>query len=191
MSFKNNVMADVHRIYGKSNWVLVAKALLTKRNSRLLFTLRVCNALKSKSVFFNPVLIVFKILHRMFTNAACMDFPSTVNIGKGLAVTHGWGTVINGNAIIGENVTIFHGVTIGGNHRIMKDGSREIGYPTIENKVWIGPNAIIVGGITIGEGSRIAGGAFVTEDIPAFAIVKGNPSCIVKKDCIPDVMNQA
>ncbi|WP_074773002.1 hypothetical protein [Nitrosospira multiformis] len=61
----------------------------------------------------------------------------------------------------------------------------------IEDEVWIGPHAIIVGGVTIGRGSRIAGGAFVTENVPPYSIVSGNPSTIVKANCTPDVMNPA
>lgn len=189
MSFKTNVMADVHRQYGKSGWGLVIKALLTKRNYRVLFTMRACNSLKVKSFLFKPLLIALKLLHRIFTNAASMDLPSTVNVGKGLAITHGWGLVVNGRAVIGENVTLFHGVTLGCRDRIDKDGNRVTEFPTIENNVWVGPHAMIVGGVTIGEGSRIGGGAFVATDIPAFSVVTGNPSNIVKSGCTPDVMN--
>ena len=61
----------------------------------------------------------------------------------------------------------------------------------IEDEVWIGPNAVIVGGVIIGQGSKIAAGAFVTESIPPFSVVVGNPGVIIKTGCIPDVMNKA
>ncbi|MGE3530751.1 MAG: serine acetyltransferase [Steroidobacteraceae bacterium] len=120
-----------------------------------------------------------------------MDLPWATRISPGIALTHGWGLVINGGTRIGSNVTLFHGVTLGRRDRIAADGTRTIGFPKIEDDVWIGPHAIIVGDVTIGEGSRVAGGAFVTKDIPPRSIVQGNPAIIVKHDCIPDVMNRA
>ena len=120
-----------------------------------------------------------------------MDISWKTTIGGGIALTHGWGLVINEEAVIGRNVTIFHGVTLGRRDKISRTGERIIGFPIIQDSVWIGPNAIIVGGITIGEGSRIAGGAFVTENVPPYSIVLGNPSRIVKTNCTPDVMNPA
>ena len=94
-------------------------------------------------------------------------------------------------AVIGKNVTLFHGVTLGRRDRIASDGTRLTEYPVIEDEVWIGPHAIIVGGVTIGRGSRIAGGAFVTDSIPSYSVVAGNPASIVKANCTPDVMNPA
>jgi serine O-acetyltransferase len=82
-------------------------------------------------------------------------------------------------------------VTLGQRDRIAPDGSRVSECPVIENEVWIGPHAIIVGGVRIGRGSRVGGGAFVTEDVPPYSVVAGNPSSIVKTGCTPDVMNRA
>lgn len=62
------------------------------------------------------------------------------------------------------------------------------GYPVLEDEVWVGPHAIIVGDVTVGRGSRIAGGAFVTESVPPYSVVIGNPAVIVKNNCTPDVM---
>jgi serine O-acetyltransferase len=120
-----------------------------------------------------------------------MDLPWQTDIGGGLTIAHGWGLVINPQVRIGANVTLFHGVTLGQRDRISRDGTRTTGYPILEDEVWVGPNAIIVGSITIGRGSRIAGGAFVTEDVPPYSVVSGNPGQIIKTNCSPDVPNQA
>lgn len=93
--------------------------------------------------------------------------------------------------MIGSNVTLFHGVTLGRRDRISQAGEREIQFPVLESEVWVGPHAIIVGGVTIGRGSRIGGGSFVTENIPPFSVVSGNPARIVKSNCTPDVINPA
>jgi serine O-acetyltransferase len=82
------------------------------------------------------------------------------------------------------------GVTIGQADRISRDGTRRTGYPTIEDNVWIGPNAVIVGAITIGKGARILAGAVVTSDVPSGSLVGGNPSSIIREDVGEDVLNK-
>ncbi len=99
--------------------------------------------------------------------------------------------VVNVHARFGRNVTLFNGVTIGQRDRVAKDGTRSTEFPIIEDEVWIGPNATIVGGVVIGRGSRIAAGAFVTETIPPYSIVVGNPAKVVRSNCTPDVGNPA
>jgi serine O-acetyltransferase len=99
--------------------------------------------------------------------------------------------VVSPGTRIGKNVTLFHGVTIGQRDHIGRDGSRETSYPVLEDQVWVGPHAIIVGGVTIGHGSRVAGGAFVTESVAPRTIVGGNPAMVLKTDAVPDIINPA
>lgn len=120
-----------------------------------------------------------------------MDLPWSTQVGPGIALTHGWGLVVNAGARIGANVTLFHGVTLGRRDRIDSTGAREIGYPILEDEVWVGPHAVIVGNVRIGRGSRIAAGALVTSDVPARSVVVGNPGVVTREDCLPDVMNPA
>ncbi|GAB7562302.1 serine acetyltransferase [Methylobacillus methanolivorans] len=182
--------ADTYRLYGQYSLKYLIKALVTRRTFRVIFTIRACQYIhQSKKLRF--ALPFFQAFHRFTAHSATMDISWRTKIGGGIALLHGWGIVINQEASIGNNVTIFHGVTIGQKDKIQKNGTRITEYPIIQDNVWIGPNAIIVGGITIGEGSRIAGGAFVTENIPARSIVLGNPAQIVKSDCLPDTLNAA
>jgi serine O-acetyltransferase len=186
----NRLKADTYRLYGQYSLRHLFKAVLTRRTFRVIFTIRACQHIaQSKRLRFT--LPIFQALHRLTAHSASMDISWRTKIGGGVALTHGWGLVINEAATIGNNVTILHGVTLGQKDKILKNGARITEYPIIQDNVWIGPNAIIVGGITIGEGSRIAGGAFVTEDIPAGSIVIGNPAKIVKSDCLPDTLNPA
>jgi serine O-acetyltransferase len=106
-------------------------------------------------------------------------------------LTHAWGLVVNPNARIGNNVTLFHGVTIGRKDRISVDGGRSSECPDICDDVWIGPHAIIVGGITLGQGCRVAGGAYVTKSVAPYTIVSGNPAVIIKENCLADVVFRA
>ena len=120
-----------------------------------------------------------------------MDLPWNLDVGDGLALTHGWGLVVTPGAKIGRNVTLFHGVTLGRRDRVDEHGNRTVGYPVIEDEVWLGPHAVVIGDVRVGRGSRVAAGAFVTEDVPPFSVVIGNPGRIVRTGCRPDVMNPA
>lgn len=82
--------------------------------------------------------------------------------------------VINGNTILGNDINIATGVTIGQENR-----GKRLGVPTIGNDVWIGRNAVIVGNIKIGNNVLIALNSFVNSDIPENSIVLGNPGKII------------
>ena len=183
--------ADTWRQYGSFSWRGLIVGALTRRTFRPVITMRLCQGAASSGGILRLALPVFKVLHRLATQLAGMDLPWSADIGPGVALTHGWGLVVTPGARIGKNVTLFHGVTLGLRLRIARDGRQREEYPVLEDDVWVGPHAIIVGEVTIGRGSRIAGGAFVTESIPPHSIVAGNPATIVKSDCAADVSNPA
>lgn len=94
-------------------------------------------------------------------------------IGGGIRLIHPWCITMNDNAIVGENVTLFKGVTIG----VIEHGQKK-GNPTIGNNVIIYANATVCGKVVIGDGAIIAAGSFVNFDVPPHAIVIGNPGVI-------------
>jgi len=96
-------------------------------------------------------------------------------IGKGFFIDHGMGVVIGGTAEIGENVTLYHGVTLGGTGK--ERGKR---HPTIEDGVLIGAGAKVLGNIRIGRNSRIGAGSVVLRDVPPYSTVVGVPGVVVK-----------
>ncbi|MBQ1192550.1 MAG: serine O-acetyltransferase [Lachnospiraceae bacterium] len=98
-------------------------------------------------------------------------------IGKGLFIDHGHGVVIGETAIIGNNVTIYQGVTLGGTGK--EQGKR---HPTIEDNVMISAGAKILGSFTIGENSKIGAGSVVLEEVPPNSTVVGVPGRVVKQD---------
>jgi serine O-acetyltransferase len=185
------LQADTIRQYGGFSWSRLIVGALTRRTFRPLVTMRMCRMAAHSRGPARLLLPLFKLAHRMATHSAAMDLPWQAEVGPGLAIAHGWGVVVNIGARIGRNVTLFHGATLGRRDRIARGGERHTEYPVLEDEVWVGPHAIIVGGVTIGRGSRIAGGAFVTENVPPHSIVAGNPAVIVKSNCVPDVMNPA
>ena len=187
----SELKADTHRQYGRFSWGRVIKGAISRRTFRMVVTMRLCQAAAATRGPFRVMLTPFRVIHRLCTHWAAVDFSWQTKVGAGIALTHGWGLVVSHGTIIGSNVTLFHGVTLGSRDRISLDGTRLTEYPVIEDEVWIGPHAIIVGGITIGRGSRIAGGAFVSDSVPPYSVVSGNPSSIVKANCTPDIMNPA
>ena len=98
------------------------------------------------------------------------------SIGSGVFIDHGMGIVIGETAEIGNNVTLYHGVTLGGT--ALEKGKR---HPTIGDRVVIGAGAKILGDIMIGEDSRIGANAVVVRSIPPNSVVVGVPGQIVKR----------
>lgn len=98
-------------------------------------------------------------------------------IGKGFFIDHGHGVVIGETAIIGDNVTLYQGVTLGGTGK--EHGKR---HPTVGNNVMISTGAKVLGSITIGENSKIGAGSVVLKDVPPNSTVVGVPGRVVKRD---------
>lgn len=183
--------SDTHRLAGRFGWGLLLRHALTNRTFRVIVTLRLCQGMAAAGPPGRPLLPLCQALHRFATHSAAMDLSWRTRIGPGLALTHGWGLVVSPGAVIGANVTLFHGVTIGQRDGISASGERRTTYPVIEDEVWVGPNAIIVGGITIGRGSRIIGGTFVAEDVPPYSVVSSQARPSIRDGCVPDVPNAA
>ncbi len=95
-------------------------------------------------------------------------------IGSGLFIDHGSGVVIGETAVIGDNCTIYQGVTLGGTGKDV--GKR---HPTIGNNVMIGSGAKVLGPFTVGDNAKIAAGAVVLREVPAGATAVGVPARII------------
>jgi len=98
-------------------------------------------------------------------------------IGRRLFIDHGLGVVIGETAIVGNDVTMYQGVTLGGTGK--EEGKR---HPTIEDKVVIGGGAKILGNITVGENCRIGAGSVVLRNVPPDSTVVGVPGHIIFRE---------
>ena len=98
-------------------------------------------------------------------------------IGKGLVIDHGSGVVIGETAEIGDNCTLYQGVTLGGTG---KDTGKR--HPTLGNNVMVGAGAKVLGTFRIGDNSKIAAGAVVLSEIPSNATAVGIPARVVRRD---------
>ena len=116
---------------------------------------------------------------RFFTG---IEIHPGAKIGKNLFIDHGMGVVIGETSEIGDNVTIYHAVTLGGSSPSI-DSERqrhEKRHPTIGNDVVIGSGAQVIGPINVGNGARIAANAVVVKDVPENATMVGIPAKAVK-----------
>jgi serine O-acetyltransferase len=188
---KISLKADTIRYYGHFSILVLLKGFLLNRTFRPVVTLRLCQAAYSFRGFLRFFLPLCTVLHSWATYGACIDLPWETVVGSGFCIIHGWGLVVSPGAVIGKNITLFHGVTLGRRDRIARDGTRDIGYPVLEDEVWVGPHAVIVGGVTIGRGSRIAAGTFVTENVAPYNVIVGNPAVVFHTNTVPDVTNPA
>ena len=122
-----------------------------------------------------------KLLARMISQRARrktgIEIHPGAKIGKGLLIDHGMGTVIGETAEIGDDCTIYHGVTLGGTGK--ETGKR---HPTVGNNVFIGTHAQLLGSFTVGDNCKIAAGAVVLCDIPPNCTAVGSPARIIKQD---------
>lgn len=103
-----------------------------------------------------------------------LDVPTSVRMGKRVVIHHGIGLVINDRAVIGSDVTLRHGTTIG-------SAAEDLPAPVIGDGVDVGSNVVIMGPIRIGEGAVIGAGSVVVHDVPPGATVVGNPARVLRE----------
>ena len=104
-----------------------------------------------------------------------IDIHPGAKIGRNFFIDHGTGVVIGETAEIGDNVTIYQGVTLGGIH--LKDEKR---HPTLGNNIVVGAGAKLLGPIVIGDNVKVGSNSVVTKDVPANCIVVGVPGRIIQ-----------
>lgn len=161
-SFKELYQSDMARYGGKPDFW----------NRQFHYYYRKLTTCKNKAL-----VTYYRLMFRRVCQKHGIEIPRVVTIGKGFYLGHTYNITINKNAVIGNNVNLHKGVTIGQENR----GKRK-GCPTIGNKVWIGINATVVGNVTIGDDVLIAPNSFVNCDVPPHSVVLGNPCSIIPKE---------
>lgn len=116
---------------------------------------------------------VARVLAQATRFATGIEIHPGATIGRRFFIDHGLGVVIGETTEIGDDVMVYHGVTLGG--RSLSQGKR---HPTIGNGVTVGAGAKVLGPITIGDGSAIGANAVVTQDVPADCIATGIPAAV-------------
>lgn len=175
MRLWETLRADAYRYSGKPGLAAMAETYLRYPGFRFTFYLRKVSFYSRISRSYGLFAYVYNRLwlnHYRFRYG--FDISASTKIGAGFYIGHFGTVIISPFAVLGKNVNVAPGVTIGATSR----GSR-LGAPTIGDRVWIGANAVLVGRITIGDDALIAPGAYVNFDVPPKAVVLGNPGKIV------------
>ncbi|MBD5543635.1 MAG: serine O-acetyltransferase [Lachnospiraceae bacterium] len=149
----------------------------------------------SMEVFLYPsfkVMIHYRLAHKLYENRhyflarwisqrgvrkTGIEIHPGARIGKGFFIDHGNGVIIGETAIVGDNVTLFQGVTLGGTGK--EQGKR---HPTIGNNVMISAGAKVLGSFRVGDNSKIGAGSVVLEEVPENSTVVGVPGRVVKRN---------
>ncbi|HXQ00490.1 MAG TPA: serine O-acetyltransferase EpsC, partial [Solirubrobacteraceae bacterium] len=152
--------------------VAPAEIIATWPGIQAVLAYRVAHALESLNVPLLPRAISF--FSRAFTG---VEIHPAASIGRGLFIDHGSGVVIGETAEIGDDVTLYQGVTLGGTG--FATGKR---HPTVQDNVTIGSGAKLLGPITIGHGAKIGANSVVITDVPPNSTVVGNPGHPVRVD---------
>ncbi|GFI48000.1 serine acetyltransferase [Lachnospiraceae bacterium] len=149
----------------------------------------------SMEVFLYPsfkVMLHYRIAHRLYekkhyflarwvsqrgVRKTGIEIHPGAQIGKGFFIDHGNGVIIGETTVIGDNVTLYQGVTLGGTGK--EQGKR---HPTVGNNVMISAGAKVLGSFKIGDNSKIGAGSVVLEEVPPNSTVVGVPGRVVKRD---------
>ncbi len=118
-----------------------------------------------------------RALSQVVRLATGIEIHPAAQLGRRLFIDHGMGVVIGETAIVGDDVTLYQGVTLGGTGK--QRGKR---HPTLCDRVFVGNNANILGDITIGENSRVGAGSVVLQDVPPNSTVVGVPGHIIYRE---------
>ena len=174
-TLRETLRADLYRYEGATDSRAFVSAYLHQPGFRFAYHMRKVAFYSTKKTSVG----IFGYLYNRLLYHHCrfrygFDISPATSIGPGLYIGHFGGVVISPHAVLGANINIAQGVTIGATSR-----GKRLGAPTLEDRVWVGAHAIIVGKITIGREALIAPGAYVNFDVPVNAVVLGNPGRVV------------
>ncbi|WP_230502554.1 serine O-acetyltransferase [Sutcliffiella rhizosphaerae] len=148
------------------------EVILTYSGLHAIWAHRIAHAFFKRNMFF--IARIISQVSRFFTG---IEIHPGAKIGRRFFIDHGMGVVIGETCEIGNNVTVFQGVTLGGTGK--EKGKR---HPTILDNALIATGAKVLGSITIGENSKVGAGSVVLKDVPANSTVVGIPGKIVIQD---------
>jgi len=165
--FKNEIKATFERDPAATSFFEV---LMTYSGLQAMIYFRIAHKLWKMNIPFIP-----RIISQTARWLTGIEIHPGATIGRGLFIDHGMGVVIGETSVIGDNVTMYQGVTLGGTG---KDRGKR--HPTIGNDVVIGAGAKVLGNISIGDNVQIGANAVVIRDVPANSTVVGVPGRIVR-----------
>lgn len=185
LEYKYLIKSDLYRYTGKIKYSLLIKYIIFGGSYKYIFWMRTTKFTKSnlllKYIFYPFAYVMLKRLTYKFG----ISIPASTEVGSGFYIGHFGGIVINEKCMIGKNLNISQGVTLGQANR-----GKNKGYPTIGDNVYIGPGAKIIGSVKIGNNVAIGANSVVTKDISDNSVVVGIPAKIISTDGTQGYINR-
>lgn len=174
--FQTLLRADLYRYDGARGFGAFCRHFVSESGFRYCVLLRSCHYYRQNVWLRWGIYPLIKIwLHRLSLLLGIYMAPST-EIGPGLLIGHAYGIIVNRRCRLGENCTISAHVMLGRKSREPKEGC-----PTLGDRVYVGPGAVIIGSILVGDDSAVGANAVVTKDRPAQAVVAGISAQIISQ----------
>ncbi len=183
MGFLKNIREEIKVIRERDPAIHSSMEVLLYPSFKVMMHYRMAHKLYRKGHFFWA-----RYISQRGVRKTGIEIHPGAQIGKGFFIDHGNGVIIGETTIIGDNVTLYQGVTLGGTGK--EHGKR---HPTIGNNVMISAGAKVLGSFTIGDNSKIGAGSVVLSEVPPNSTVVGVPGRVVKRNnmALPqDSMNQ-
>ena len=166
--------SDLYRTTGKKSTMHLFKNAFFGKAFKYNFWLRICSYTRKHHILKFLIFPFFRLILRKYVFKFGISISQNVKIGSGFFISHFGGIIVNPNCVIGKNLNITSGVTLGQVNRGKKKGS-----PIIGDNVYIATGAKIIGAIKIGNNVAIGANCVVTKDIPDNAVVVGVPGKVI------------
>ena len=169
------IVQDLHRVSHKQYSVgRLLRFLFTNPGFKLVFWFRIGTFLQEKrNLPFRIMYLLAFVIHRHYVLQTGIQLPIGTRVGGGILFPHFSCIVINSSSIIGKNVSIFQGVTIG--------SKRGGGVPKIGDNVVLFAGSKVIGGVTLADNVKVGANSVVTKDAPAGSVVAGIPAKVISE----------
>lgn len=172
MGIIKNIKAEINVIRERDPAIHSSMEVFLYPSFRVMLHYRLAHKLYKKKHYF-----LARFISQRAAAKTGIEIHPGASIGSGFFIDHGSGVIIGETTIIGNNVTLYQGVTLGGTGK--ETGKR---HPTLEDNVMVSAGAKVLGSFTIGANSKIGAGSVVLEEVPPNCTVVGVPGRIVKRE---------
>ena len=171
---KECIAADLYRYSGRTDRKALRRYKRCSSGFRFTYYMRLCAYTRERPLLKYTLFPFLRKKKNKASGSVGAEIYELTKIGKGLHIAHSGCIVVHTDAVLGENVCLSQGVTIG---QTLKDG--KVLVPVIGNRVYIAPGAKVIGGIHVGNNVAIGANAVVTHDVPDNAVVAGSPARVL------------
>lgn len=168
------IRADLFRYTGRTDARTLRKCRRASGGFRFTYYMRMCAYARERKLLKYTLYPFYKLRKNRAGAKVGAEIFELTPVGKGLHIAHSGCIVVHSGAVLGENVSLSQGVTIG---QTIKDG--KVLLPVIGNNVYLAPGAKVIGGVRVGNDVAVGANAVVTHDVPDGAVVAGIPARVL------------